>query len=384
MKWKKDDLKIFLWPIGVIAACVLLYFFTPKLIDILGFLTGLLLPFIIGYVLSKLVNPIANLLQKKLKIPRGVSAIIVIVLVIGGVAALVYLAASKLKNQVDILYFKNPDFKTYLETHYSYAIEKLMEIYDGLPKAVKDAMTGMFSNSGSATDVVMNYATRFLKAMPNAFVAIIVSILSLYFMVSDSTSITALIDKVFKTHTSKSALVWSQIRRYVGGYVKAQLIIMSITATIMTVWFLGLHIRYAVLIAVGIAFLDALPVFGSGLILWPWAAMSFLNGDMRLGVCLILVFASIALTRHLIEPKLVSTNVGMNPLLTLMSMYIGYRMLSVGGLIAGPLIMLLMVSLYKGGVFDMPLSITKQVLKKTKRTLVSMRDYILSDDEENQ
>ena len=72
----------------------------------------------------------------------------------------------------------------------------------------------------------------------------------------------------------------------------------------------------------------------------------------------------------------------MNPLLTLMSMYIGYRTLSVGGLIAGPLIMLLIVSLYKGGVFDTPIKITQQVFKKTGQTLNALKEYILSDEHE--
>ena len=155
---------------------------------------------------------------------------------------------------------------------------------------------------------------------------------------------------------------------------------MTIAAVVMSIWFIILDVRYAILIALGIALLDALPIFGSGLILWPWSLMSFLNGDIRTGICLILVYASVALTRHLTEPKLVSTSVGMNPLLTLMSMYIGYRTLSVGGLIAGPLIMLFIVSLYKGKVFDTPILIIKQVFKKTGQTLNAIKEYILSDD----
>ena len=99
-----------------------------------------------------------------------------------------------------------------------------------------------------------------------------------------------------------------------------------------------------------------------------------------MGFMLILVYCSIALTRHLTEPKLVSTNVGMNPLLTLMSMYIGYRTLSVGGLILGPLVMLFIVGLYKGGVFDTPIKIVVHIFKKTGQTLNALKEYILSDE----
>ena len=380
MKLKNVDLKILFWPVVVVLFGILLYFLTPRLVELFGLLTGLLLPFIIGYVLSKAVNPLADLLQRKLKIPRGATAILVIIVVICGLVLLVYRGASTLSFRIKDSLVNNPDFKDYFMAQYSLAINKLMTLYNSMPDVIQDALSGVVSGSGSATGVVMDYATRFVKAMPNAFVGTIVCVLSFYFMVSDSATVTKLTNKVFKIQFEKSALVWAQIKKYLGGYVKAQLIIMSITAVVMSIWFIILGARYAIPIALGIALLDALPIFGSGLILWPWSIMSFLNGDVRMGICLILVYASVALTRHLTEPKLVSTSVGMNPLLTLMSMYIGYRTLSVGGLIAGPLIMLFIVSLYKGKVFDTPILIIKQVFKKTGQTLNAIKEYILSDD----
>ena len=380
MKLKNVDLKILFWPVVVVLFGILLYFLTPRLVELFGLLTGLLLPFIIGYVLSKAVNPLADLLQRKLKIPRGATAILVIIVVICGLVLLVYRGASTLSFRIKDSLVNNPDFKDYFMAQYSLAINKLMTLYNSMPDVIQDALSGVVSGSGSATGVVMDYATRFVKAMPNAFVGTIVCVLSFYFMVSDSATVTKLTNKVFKIQFEKSSLVWAQIKKYHGGYVKAQLIIMSITAVVMSIWFIILGARYAIPIALGIALLDALPIFGSGLILWPWSIMSFLNGDVRMGICLILVYASVALTRHLTEPKLVSTSVGMNPLLTLMSMYIGYRTLSVGGLIAGPLIMLFIVSLYKGKVFDTPILIIKQVFKKTGQTLNAIKEYILSDD----
>lgn len=380
MKLKNVDLKILFWPVVVVVFGILLYFLTPRLVELFGLLTGLLLPFIIGYVLSKAVNPLATLLQNKLKIPRGLTAILVIIVVICGLILLVYQGASTLSFRIKDSFVNNPDFKDYFTAQYSLAINKLMTLYNSMPDVIQDALSGVVSGSGSATGIVMDYATRFVKAMPNAFVGTIVCVLSFYFMVSDSASVSKLTNKVFKIQFEKSALVWAQIKKYFGGYVKAQLIIMTIAAVVMSIWFIILDVRYAILIALGIALLDALPIFGSGLILWPWSLMSFLNGDIRSGICLILVYASVALTRHLTEPKLVSTSVGMNPLLTLMSMYIGYRTLSVGGLIAGPLIMLFIVSLYKGKVFDTPILIIKQVFKKTGQTLNAIKEYILSDD----
>ena len=364
MKWKNTDFKILLWPVAVIIAGVLLYLFTPKIIELLGFLTGLLLPFIIGYVLSRMINPLADILQRKFKLPRGATVMLVIVVVIGLLALAAYWGASSLSDQLKQVLNDKPDIRDDFVNSYSMALGKLRIIYDSLPEVVQDAISGISKNSGTATALVMDYATRFAKAMPNFFVALIVAILSMYFMVQDSTSISSLL----KIQSAKSTEVWKQIKCYLGGYIKAQLMIMLVTATLMSVWFIALKVRYSILIAIGIAFLDALPIFGSGLILWPWTLMNFLNGDIRMGVAMILVYLSVALTRHLIEPKLVSSSVG-------------YRVLSVGGLIIGPLAMLLIVSLYKGGVFDTPIAIVKQVLKKTGNTLQAIKEYLLSDED---
>ncbi len=221
MKWKNTDFKILLWPVAVIIAGVLLYLFTPKIIELLGFLTGLLLPFIIGYVLSRMINPLADVLQNKFKLPRGATVMLVIVVVIGLLVLAAYWGASSLSDQLKQVFSDRPDIKDDFVNTYSMAIGKLRIIYDSLPEAVKDAISGISKNSGTATALVMDYATRFVKAMPNFFVALIVAILSMYFMVQDSTSISSLL----KIQSAKSTEVWKQIKCYLGGYIKAQLMI---------------------------------------------------------------------------------------------------------------------------------------------------------------
>lgn len=376
MKWKNTDFKILLWPVAVAIAGLLLYWFTPKIVELLGFVTGMLLPFIIGYVLSRIINPLADLLQKKFRLPRGATVILIILAVIALLSGAAYWGASSITDQVRTIFDDKPDIKNDFINTYSMAIAKLRIIYDSLPEVLQDAISGVSKNSGTATALVMDYAARFVKAMPNFFVAMIVAILSMYFMVKDSTSISSLL----KIQSTKSAELWKQIKSYLGGYIRAQFVIMLVNAALMSIWFIALRVKYSILIAMGIAFLDALPIFGSGLILWPWTLMNFLNGDTRMGIIMILVYLSVALMRHLIEPKLVSSSVGMNPLVTLMSMYIGYRVLSVGGLIVGPIIMLLILSLYKSGIFDTPIAIIKQVLKKTGNTLNAVKEYLLSED----
>ena len=151
---------------------------------------------------------------------------------------------------------------------------------------------------------------------------------------------------------SKLANIRTELKKYMGGYVKAQAIIMSIAFAVIFVGLSILNVNYALLIALGIAVFDALPFFGSGAVLWPWAAVSFLNGSIKTGVGLLIIYLVIILTRQTIEPKVVSSSIGLHPIMTLMSMYVGYKTFSIGGMILGPITLMLIISFYKAGVFD--------------------------------
>ena len=173
-------------------------------------------------------------------------------------------------------------------------------------------------------------------------------------------------------------MVKSELKKYLGGYCKAQVILMFIAFLIMLTGLSILNINYALLIALAVAVLDALPFFGSGLVLWPWTLVAFLNGNIRLGVGLIIIYAAVALMRHFTEPKLVSSRIGMNPILTLMSMYVGYRTLSIGGLILGPIILMLIISFYKAGVFDAPIRLLKSIGTFIKKQCLTFKNFLVN------
>ena len=143
-----------------------------------------------------------------------------------------------------------------------------------------------------------------------------------------------------------------ELKKYMGGYVRAQCIIMTVAFCILFIGLTILQKDYALLIAIGIAVLDALPFFGSGAALWPLALVSFLSGSVKSGVGLVIIYLIIILTRQTIEPKLVSSKIGLHPILTLMSMYVGYRTFSIGGMILGPITLMIVISFYRAGVFD--------------------------------
>jgi hypothetical protein len=120
-----------------------------------------------------------------------------------------------------------------------------------------------------------------------------------------------------------------------------------------------LQVRYALLVALGIAFLDFLPVFGTGTVMLPWAVIELLNKNYRMMFGLLIIWLVGQLVRQIIQPKIVGDSVGVDPIPTLFLLYIGYKAAGVVGMILAVPIGMILINLYEEGVFDT----TKQSLQ---------------------
>lgn len=138
---------------------------------------------------------------------------------------------------------------------------------------------------------------------------------------------------------------------------------MAIIWAILCVGLLFLQVSFAVLVAFLISFLDMLPFFGTGTALIPWAIFKLLSGDTKFAVGLIILYLVTQLVRRIIEPKMVGDSIGMDPLLTLIFMYTGYRISSVIGMILAVPIGAVVINFYKAGMFDKPLQSAKEALE---------------------
>ncbi len=385
MKIKKSWIKLLIFAVALAAAVTIVYFFLPTILKALGFLIELALPFLLGYLFSMAVNPLADFLQNKLKIPRGLSAILVIVLIIGILGGILSFVIWKIIDEVRMLYAQFPSIYTGMRESMHAIGTKWSVLYDNLPGNVQQALTDIGDSISvkaseminSVSEPVVNNAGNFAKALPSVFIAIIVFILSSYFMVTDNKLVSRTVHSMIPSKfTERLTMVKSELKKYMGGYIRAQIILMFIAFLII---FAGLSIlgaNYALLIALLIAILDALPFFGSGFVLWPWSIIAFLNGNLKTGIGLIIIYAAVLVVRRITEPKLVSTGMGIHSLLTLMSMYVGYKTLSLGGLILGPIILMLIISFYKAGIFDAPIRALKTAFEFIKKQFVMFKAFL--------
>lgn len=121
---------------------------------------------------------------------------------------------------------------------------------------------------------------------------------------------------------------------------------------LLVIGFMVLKVRYALVIALGVAFLDLLPFFGTGTVLIPWTVIKLLDGNYRMAVGLLIIWAAGQLARQVIQPKIVGDSVGLAPIPTLVLLYVGYKLAGVVGMIIAVPIGIILLNMYEEGVFD--------------------------------
>ena len=141
--------------------------------------------------------------------------------------------------------------------------------------------------------------------------------------------------------------------KHFGCYLKAEtiLIVVSFVISLIGLYIfkiIGLNIEYPLIAALGIGFVDALPIFGSGTVMLPWAVILAFNGDYTLSVCILVLWIVMSCVRQLIEPKIVSKQIGIHPIFTLIAMYTGFKFIGVMGMLVGPILLIVLKDIFAG------------------------------------
>ncbi len=371
MKISENVKKVLIVSAVVLGVALLIRFAGPFLVRAILYLFGLLSPFIIGYIIARLINPVATRLQKWLKIPRGISAVLVIILTVGVLGSILGILGYQLFEEIKRLYMNWEDIVGSLRSNWREISRGWDEMYIVMPDFVRNvmdkAMDTLYKQSVEITGniPVVNAAQEVAKSLPSGIIWTIMFILSMFFMVSKNGSMTEFVRKHISTKIAdKMDEIKSQCVTYLGGYVKAQLILMVIAFFVILVILSLFDAPFALLIAALTAILDALPFFGSGIVLWPLAVIYFIDGKITLAIVYAVTYFAVMLLRRFIEPKLVSDKMGFDsPIIMLVVMYVGYKFWGVIGLITGPLLLMLIISLYKVGLFTRIIAIIKQLIR---------------------
>lgn len=342
------------------------------------------MPFVIGWIIALIASPLVSFFEKKVKIKRKAGSAFVIIAVIALVILAGYLLGIKLTEEIVDFIGELPEMWETTRQDFEEIGQKLEAASKYLPKEIEVAITSITSNIGEylgelfggLSTPTIEAVSRFTMNLPSIIIGIIMSLLSAYFFVADKDYVSNLLHKVMtESMIDRFNMIKRGLVRAVGGYFKAQLKIELWMYLLLVIGFTILRIRYAVLIAIVVAFLDLLPFFGTGTVLIPWAVIKFLSGDYTMVIGLLIIWGVGQLARQLIQPKIVGESVGLAPIPTLFLLFIGYKAAGVVGMIIAVPIGIIVLTMYEEGVFD-------TTIKSIKVLYASLSNFRHLNDED--
>lgn len=364
MKWWIKYIKILLNLALAVAAVVGIVYFLPKLIIFF-------MPFVVGWVIASIANPLVRFLEKRLKIVRKHGSMLVIILALAVVILGGYFAIAKLVSEAGNLIANMPEIYANMEAEIQSLAKRMQHIFEMLPLNAQLYLMELNTELDSLIESLISSvstptfqaAGKMAKNLPGTIIAVIISILSSYLFVADREQVICFARKMIpKLFQERVSLVIDNMKFIVGGYFKAQFKIMGVVAVILLIGLGFLKVKYAVLLAALISFLDMLPFFGTGTALLPWAVLKFLNGEYQFGFGLLIIYGVSQLVRQLIQPKIVGDTFGLNPLLTLIFMYTGYRLKGIFGMIIAVPVGMIVINMYQVGIFDSFIRNMKEII----------------------
>lgn len=365
VKYLKKYAKILL-NMGIsIVGIILVIWIGPKLLRFF-------MPFVIGWVIAMIANPLVRFLEKRLKIVRKHSSAVIVVGVLAAIIVGAYFIIGKLI--VEGMQFARdlPDMYNNAEAEIRLMMENVSSILRFLPKNMQKSFSTWGNNLseyiGTAISSIgaptMEAAGNVAKNIPNILIQVLVTVLSSYFFIADKDKLMEQLRMIMPESFGRGMdMLAAYFKGVIGGYFKAQLRIMGIVAVVLFIGFLILDVDYAALLAILIAILDFLPFFGTGTALLPWAVVKLLTGEYQMAVGLVIIYLVSQLIRQVIQPKIVGDSMGLNPLQTLFFMYFGFKFYGITGMILAVPAGLILLKLYEADVFKDITDGIKEIVK---------------------
>ncbi len=310
------------------------------------YLLPLLFPFLLGLGLALAAEPMVSFLHHR-RVPRAVSAGIGVSMSFCFIAIAVMLLGAFLLRELRSAAGILPDLEQTAKSGISLLQTFLQDLTAYTPPSVQPLLSsninGFFSDGANLLDRAVGYvlglAGKMLGHVPDSALSLGTAVISSFLFSARLPRIKDWILQRFPREKLRPLLeTLKRIKAAAGGWLLAQLKLMGVTFGLLLAGFLLLRISYAPLWALAVGLVDALPVLGTGTVLLPWALVCFLQGDGGRAVGLLGLYAVICLTRSMLEPKLVGRQLGLDPLLTLIALYAGYKLWGFGGMILAPLL----------------------------------------------
>ena len=313
-----------------------------------------LLPFLLALALCAMLEPPIQRLSRRYKLSRGFAASAIITALLLLVGGLLFLLFLQLVVEVQEWSTRLPSLLESLPSFWNQLLDRLNQWYRACPPFARSLLdrtaqalsTESASLLRTAGGFLMDFGSDFAAALPGAGLFIVTSILAIYFTGFHYPGILSFLKRQLpRAWQPRCRQATICFRTTVFKWIRSELLLISVTFLVVLLGFLWMRLDYALLGAVCVALVDALPVLGNGTILLPWAAVSLLLGNSVTAVRLLLLYATVTVTHTLLEPRLLAGQVNLPPITALLAMYLGFHLMGVGGMILFPVLMLLLKQL---------------------------------------
>ncbi len=349
-KLKERVLKALL--VLIILACLILfvYYFAPVFSKIFFFLMILILPFILAWLIAIMTKPWVEFFVRRFHFSRKLSVLLIVVFLLAVFGTILTLIIARLINAIS-------GFVAYLPQ----AQNGIYEYFEGIVRNIdkmnlaQSDLSSIQSGIDTITNAIASFANYFTQSLigivqgtPTGFFMVLVTVVATYFWCLDNEKVQNMLINIFpKRHREAATITYQNFSNVISGFCIAQIILVAITTAICIIALFIIGVDGAFTIGLIAGLLDFIPVLGPGTIIVPWGIIALLTGDYFTGVGMLVLFLVLTITRNLLQPKVVGDRVGLHPLASLASMFIGFEIIGVLGIIIGPLVAALIISFFR-------------------------------------
>lgn len=323
---------------------------------------GVLFPFVLGFLIAFVLKPLTKWIKKKLNTNSKVITLIVLLLFYALIGTMFFLLIFRGTSLLKTLFEDFPEifarnieplanqFNEWISNLSERISPEILKFFKQFDQSIIEQLNNFVKNfSNSAISFLSSLVTK----IPSFFIAFFFTIISSFLIALDYDKI---VDFLNLQTTGKNHNLFVEIQSNaidtIVNYIKAYAIILSLTFVEAALGLSILKVSNAFGIAIVIALVDIFPVFGTGTVLIPWAIIEIFNKRASLGIGLFVLYAIITVVRQILEPRIVGESIGLYPIVTLISMYLGTLYFGIGGLFVLPIIVTVVVKLQEDEVIS--------------------------------
>ena len=304
-------------------------------------------PFTLAIFTAMCLEPLIRKIMDKTKFKRKYIGLILVVIVYTILISICFLLVYKLITELSSLSSKLPEIYDKISYFMDKIYLEVMKILNKFPQEVTvkiyEVGRNVLNKGMNFLYVLLNKSLSIITFLPSLLVYVVVNFLATIFLVVDRNKITTFLkEKINAKYLNKVFNFIKESSKTFLTFLKAQSLLLLITFLELLIAFIIIKQPYPIVLALIIALVDALPILGTGTVLLPWSIFLSFNGKINISIFLIITYLTIIIVRQLIEPKIVSKAIGVHPLVTLLCMYICFKVFGLIGLFIGSILAVLL------------------------------------------